>query len=519
MSKSLKLLIVEDSKIDAALVLDELQSAGLEPISRRVETPEDFKQALKDEPWDVICSDYTMPRFTAMAALKILQESGLDIPFIIVSGSIGEELAVQALHKGADDYLMKDNLARLASAVERELQKVSEHRAHTRIEDLLKETENSYRRLVEGVKDYGIFLIDTAGNILSWNIGAKRVMGYKADEIIGKSFDCFFTPEDIKKGQPQKELKVARTYGRYESEGQLLRKDGSRFISHNVVTPVFNDAGNLTGYSKILRDVTEQKETEERIRQLTEELEHHVQDRTDQLELVNRELESFTHSVSHDLRAPLRNLARLSQILLSRHHEQLDQESRQYLTYILESSQQALQLATALLDLSRVTSVPLDKRTVDFSQLAEEIVRELQENDPERDVTLNIAEDLNGYGDPVLLKVALQNLLENAWKFTSKTPNAVIEFSSQQENGRTVFYVRDNGVGFDPDYAGKLFQPFQRLHSADEFYGTGVGLATVQRIMHRHGGHIWAKGAIDQGATFFFTLPPDERRLPEEPLE
>lgn len=506
MKKQLKILIVEDSKIDAALVLDELKVAGLESVSRRVDTPEDFRQALMDEHWDVICSDYTMPRFSAMAAMKILHETALEIPFIIVSGSIGEELAVQALHKGANDYLMKDNLARLAPAVERACREADERRTRKHIEDLLKETENSYRRLVEGIRDYGIFLIDTKGNILSWNIGAERIMGYQAEEIIGKPFDCFFTQKDIEEGLPSRELQLALSQGRYESESNLVRKNGSVFISHDLVTPVYNDRGILSGYSKILRDITERKLAEEQIRQLTEDLEQRVRERTAQLELVNQELESFTHSVSHDLRAPLRNLAKLSQILLSRKNEQLDSESRQYLIYILESSQQALQLASALLDLSRVTSATVYKHHVDLTQLAEDIFLSLQKEDPARQVDLKISSGLSVFGDPTLIKVMLQNLLENAWKFTSKLQHAMIEFSSKKENGQTIFFVRDNGVGFDPDYAGKLFKPFQRLHSNEEFYGTGVGLATVQRIIHRHGGHIWAEGSINQGATFFFTL-------------
>jgi PAS domain S-box-containing protein len=368
--------------------------------------------------------------------------------------------------------------------------------------------------LVEGVRDYGIFLIDAKGNVLSWNIGAERILGYPAEEILGKPLDCFFTQEDIQRGLPAQELQLAVSKGQYEAEGQLVRKDGSVFTSHGTVTPVYNDHGILTGFSKILRDITERKQAEEKIRQLAETLEQRVRERTSQLELVNKELESFTHSVSHDLRAPLRNLAKLSQILLSRNNEHLDLESRQYLSYILESSQQALQLASALLDLSRVTSAPLAMHSIDLTRLAEEISGELQECEPDRHVTLKISKELVGYGDPVLVKIALQNLFENAWKFSSKSPNATIEFSSKQEDGQTVFYIRDNGVGFDPEYAGKLFQPFQRLHSADEFYGTGVGLATVQRIIHRHGGHIWAEGSVNQGATFYFTFSANSSPKP-----
>jgi len=502
MEQSLKVLIVEDSRIDAALILDELQNAGLQVLSRRVETPEDFIQALETEPWDIITSDYTMPRFSAMAALKALQQTDLDIPFVIVSGSIGEELAVQAMHKGADDYLMKDNLARLPLVVKRELKISAERRSKKHIEDLLKETENSYRRLVEGVKDYGIFLIDTAGNILSWNLGAEGLMGFTADEIIGKPFSSFFLASDIEKGLPAHELEMAIGKGNSESESALVRKDGTVFTSHEVITAIYNDKGVLTGYSKIIRDITERKQAEQKIQKLTEELEQRVLERTAQLESVNKELESFTHSVSHDLRAPLRNLVKLSHILLSRKNELLDPESLQNLAYIGDSSQQALDLSNALLDLSKVTSAPIGKRAIDLSQIAEEIAKSLQETDPERQVVLEIADDLKDYGDPTLIRIALQNLLENCWKFTSKIPLAKIEFFAEQLAGQTVFCVRDNGPGFDPDYKDKLFQPFQRLHSNEEFLGTGVGLATVQRIIHRHGGKIWAQGGITRVQAF-----------------
>jgi PAS domain S-box-containing protein len=506
MDKLLRILIVEDSKIDAALVLDELQTGGFQPLSHRVETPEDFLKALDEEEWDVICSDYSMPRFTALAALKLLKESGLDIPFIVISGSIGEELAVQALHKGADDYLMKDNLTRLAPAITRELQEVEQRRANKKIEGLLKESENSYRRLVEGIRDYGIFMADTKGNILTWNIGAERITGYMADEILGRPIRCLFAEE--KQAHLAKMFELALAQGQHECETDMVRKDGSEFTSHNLISPVFNEAGGLTGYSQILRDITERKQAEEVIRKLAEELEQRVAERTAQLELINKELESFTHSVSHDLRAPIRNLTKLSEIILSRYSEKLDPEGNEYLTFILQSSQQALNLINALLDLSKVTSVALNLQIVDLTQIAQTISSELKVQDPNRNAEFRIEDNLSTEGDPALLKIAMQNLLENAWKFTSKNPAAVIEFSSMPDKKPTVFYVRDNGVGFDPEYADKLFMAFQRLHPITEFPGTGIGLATVQRIVHRHRGRIWAEGAMGKGATFYFTLHP-----------
>ena len=212
-----------------------LNIQNFSPLADVLKHLKNLKRRLNDESWDIISSDYTMPRFSAMAALEILRQSNLNIPFIIISGSIGEELAVQALHKGADDYLMKDNLVRLPLAVKRELQSARERRGRKQVEDLLKETENSYRRLVDGVKDYGIFLIDPAGSILSWNLGAEGIMGFNAEEIIGKPFASFFTLQDVEKGLPEKELKMAIEKGHSESESTLVRKDGTTFTSHEVI--------------------------------------------------------------------------------------------------------------------------------------------------------------------------------------------------------------------------------------------------------------------------------------------
>ncbi len=506
MSKPLEVLIVEDSKIDSALVIDELKQGGLEVAAKRVETPEEYKEALYKQQWDIIVSDYSMPRFNALAALHILQESGFGIPFIIISGSIGEELAVQALKKGADDYLMKDNLARLVPAIERELREKEERQIRKKVEGLLKETENSYRRLVEGVRDYGIFMLDPQGQVITWNLGAERTFGYRAEEILGKPYAKFYVEKEVQEGKPDNELKTALTKGQHEIENLRVRKDGNTFYAHIALTPVYNEQSVLTGFSVVTRDITEHKRAEEAIRKLTEDLELKVKKRTAQLELVNHELESFAHSVSHDLRAPLRNLISLCKILLSRYTEHLDDEGKDYLAFILESSQKMMRLTTDLLNLSRVTQAELNTKPVNLSEVAKEIMKEMKEDYPERHVKFDIMDNLIVKGDVALLRIALQNLLDNAWKFTGKRSDALVELGVMQKDNQKVYYIRDNGVGFDPEYKDKLFAPFQRLHSEEEFPGSGVGLATVQRIIHRHGGRVWAEGAVNQGATIYFTL-------------
>jgi light-regulated signal transduction histidine kinase (bacteriophytochrome) len=226
-------------------------------------------------------------------------------------------------------------------------------------------------------------------------------------------------------------------------------------------------------------------------------------------------LEAFSYSVSHDLRAPLRSVDGFSQALIEDYGESLPPEGRDFLERIRNSAQRMAELIDDLLNLSRVTRAPLKPVAVDLSKLAENIAAELKRNDPERAVRFIIAQDLSAGGDPHLLQIVLENLMNNAWKFTSKRELAEIEVGKKHENGDAIYFIRDNGAGFDMTYANKLFGAFQRLHAMAEFPGTGIGLATIQRIINRHGGRIWALGAVDQGATFFFTLPVLERARPQ----
>ena len=240
------------------------------------------------------------------------------------------------------------------------------------------------------------------------------------------------------------------------------------------------------------------------------ELEQRVGERTAQLEAVNKELESFSYSVSHDLRAPLRSIDCFSLALLEDCGEKLNEQGKDYLRRVRAATQRMGRLIDDLLNLARVTREDMRRDPVDLSALARSIAADLKKTEPGRQVAFAIADGVVANGDAHLLRVALENLLGNAWKFTSKHPRTRIEFGVSRQNGTLAYYVRDDGAGFDTTYAGKLFGAFQRLHSNKEFEGTGIGLATVKRVIRRHGGRVWAESGMGRGATFYFTLQPSK---------
>jgi signal transduction histidine kinase len=276
-------------------------------------------------------------------------------------------------------------------------------------------------------------------------------------------------------------------------------------------------AGNRRNPEDLAREVAarrvEDREAADQLRLLNATLEQRVAARTAELQAANGELESFSYSVSHDLRAPLRSITGFSQIVLEDYAASLDEIGQEYLRQIIAAGSEMGRLIDDLLRLSRVTSADLHHGPTDLSALAHIVVESLAKDTPERTVTVEIADGLVVQGDERLLHVALENLLGNAWKYTRRTAAAHIEFGTALHEGRQAFFVRDNGAGFDMAYAGRLFGPFQRLHRAAEFEGSGIGLATVQRIIQRHGGRVWAKAAVNQGATFYFTLGNQESAL------
>ena len=266
------------------------------------------------------------------------------------------------------------------------------------------------------------------------------------------------------------------------------------------MSPLETEDGTLV--SSAIRDVTDRRRAEDELRTLNQsERQHAVQ-----LEAANKELEAFSYSVSHDLRAPLRSIDGFSSALMEDYADKLDEQANDHLKRIRAATQRMAELIDDLLKLARVTRTEMRTEAVDLSALANSILDECRKTEPNRQVECIVQDHILGHGDPHLLHLVLENLLGNAWKFTSKTPRAMIQFAVADKNGEAVYFVHDNGAGFDMTYAEKLFGAFQRLHTASDFPGIGVGLATVQRIVHRHGGRVSAEGAEGKGATFSFTL-------------
>jgi PAS domain S-box-containing protein len=333
------------------------------------------------------------------------------------------------------------------------------------------------------------------GTYIDINNSYERLLGYSRQEVVGRKttdFDIYVYAEQ------RSELAQLALSGKVRDKELIFRKKDGQLID-TICSLEIISAGNQDLFLSTLIDVTARKKAEESLRHYTSEL-----------ETANKELESFSYAVSHDLRAPLRSMDGYSAALLEECSDKLDQEGRQWLTNIRASSLHMGQLINDLLGLSRVVRTEMKFEQVNLSELARNQASELNHAQPERKVEFVIAPCVEANGDKNLLELVLQNLMGNAFKFTAKSSSARIEFGLIHENGYQTYFVKDNGAGFDMKYVSKLFQPFQRLHTDKEYQGTGIGLVTVQRIVQRHGGRVWAEGKVDQGATFYFTLKEEK---------
>ncbi len=386
-------------------------------------------------------------------------------------------------------------------------------------------TPKDFLKLAELLPEPAL-LLAADGTILAANHAARALVGRSRAELVGKPIQSLSTtPADRLRAYLANCLSTSqRVFGaidfhrngeqtRTRCEGARLPTDDPAAPAHIFLRCIPRESESRFGVlsrkiQQLNREIAERRQAEALIQKLNAELEERVEHRTRELQHANRELESFAYSVSHDLRAPLRSIAGFSQALEEDYAVHLDDGARDYLERIQQAAQRMGKLIDDLLKLSRIGRAELERREVDLSALADAIAKRLHETDgADRRVEVVIQSGLQANGDPRLLEIALENLFSNAWKFSRREPAARIEFGVLPDRPG-LFFVRDNGVGFDMNYADKLFGTFQRLHHMSEFEGTGIGLATVKRILQRHGGNIYAESSPGEGATFYFTLAP-----------
>lgn len=410
-------------------------------------------------------------------------------------------------------FELYENFSRMAEAVasrekELQVQNAALQKTELELKSQVEEYIKTYDALVSEKVKLESILASMGEGLSIQNLEYKVVLQNNAHraligDAVGKYCYQAYRHSDIV--CPECPMKQAFEDGDTHVTLRKVELNGVNVCFEISVSPLRNAQNEVVGGIEVVRDVTEREVSNAEIRRLNQELEVRVIERTAELEAANRELEAFSYSVSHDLRSPLRHIAGFSSILEEEHAAMLDKEGQRCLSRIIAGCSKMGELIDDLLELSQVSRGDLHAGRVNLSNLAEAIAASLQDSQPDRDVTFTIEAGLETNGDERLLEIMLNNLIGNAWKYSSKTEGASIIFGSERIAARSVFYVRDNGAGFDKSFADNLFLPFHRLHGG-EFEGTGIGLAIVQRIVNRHGGKIWADAAPDEGATFFFTL-------------
>ncbi len=361
--------------------------------------------------------------------------------------------------------------------------------------------------LVLEFKDYSIVMLDAKGHIISWNEGSEYMYGYKPDEVMGKHESILYTLADAQNGQPQSNLNLAEKNGRHGFEGLKRKKNGTEFYTDTIINASYNAAKKVKGFAKITRDIDLRKRLEATNKILHDHLEDKVKQRTKELLMVNKELEAFSYSVSHDLRSPLRAIGGFSNMLKKKYESILDDEGRRMIEVIVDKTKLMSLLIDDLLTFSRMARLEVVSDAINMKKMAETCINDLSQTETLTRYTIRIQDMPECKGDASMLKQVWYNLLSNAVKYSSKKTNPEIIAGATEDGDRTIYYVKDNGAGFEMKYSNNLFGVFQRLHRSDEFEGTGLGLALAKRIVSKHGGEIKAESLLNEGATFYFSIP------------
>ncbi len=447
----------------------------------------------------VVVDDYQSWEYARPALVSLGTRSAMGVPLMVNDRPVGAMVVHTYDHRsfaGREVEMLALFAGQVAPALETA-------RLYDESERRRAEAEAISLSLAEG-----LCALDRDGLVTFINPAAEKMLGWTQEELLGKELHPLLHQIDPKRSKSE----AACSFGEALSSGsavrgeetKFFRKDGSVFPASFSASAIAVE-GQRRGTVVAFGDITARKRAEQEIRALNVDLERRVAERTAEFEAANKELEAFCYSVSHDLRAPLRSIDGFAQVLLEDYGNVLDEGGQSYLGRVRSASQRMAQLIDDLLELSKLTRTGMQRAAVNLSEMAHSIAEDLRVANPGRNVDITILPGLAVHGDERLLRIVLENLLGNAWKFTAKHEQASIEFGAMELNGRSAFFVRDDGAGFDMSYADKLFGPFQRLHRATEFEGTGIGLATVQRVINRHGGEVWAQGEVERGACFYFT--------------
>jgi PAS domain S-box-containing protein len=509
MTRSLRVLVVEDSENDARLIVREIERGGYEVEFERVETRAAMQDHLASRAWDVIVSDYSMPQFSASAALETLKASGLDIPFIIVSGTITEETAIAALKSGAHDFLVKGNLARLVPAIERELRDAEIRRSH-------REAQSRYQLLVERLPVV-VYLspVEEITNTIYVSPQIETILGYTPQEWVAEPmfWHTRLHPEDH-----DRVLSIVQESDRTGTpsimEYRMHAKDGHLVWFHDQTVLIRDERGKPRYWQGVKIDITERKLAEEEILKLNAELERRVQERTTELERALRAKDEFLANMSHELRTPLNAILGLSESLAESLAGPLTDKQRRYVTTIIESGHHLLSLINDILDLAKIEAgqIILNVDDVSVEQICQASLRMISEmaHKKKQVVQLEIAPGVGSiWADERRLKQVLVNLLSNAVKFTPERGRLGLRVQADEEERRVLFTVWDEGIGIGQEDLARLFKPFVQLDSslAREATGTGLGLALVTQMVRLHGGSIAVDSQPGGGSRFTITLP------------
>jgi len=510
------ILILEDNDADAELMKRELRKAGLAFTSTWTPGKVPFLSALENSQPDLVLADYSVPGFDGLSALTAARQRFPDIPVVIVSGAIGEELAIETLKGGATDYVLKQRLDRLGPVTLRALQEANQIAERKRVENALRESDERLRLLIEGIHDYAIVMLDTRGYIASWNTGAERILGWTSEEAIGQHFSIFYPPQTEKSGTPRRFLELAAE-GRHEDQIQHVRKDRSLFWADVVMCAIHDAAGHLRGYAKIMRDISERKQAEDALAQANADL----QAFTERLQRSNRDLEDFAFIASHDLQEPLRKIKVFGQRLQDHAGDHLDAEETDFLERMISASQRMKTMIDELLAYSRVTTKAQPFERVDLNAVVREVISDLEIQVELTQGQVIIGEIPCIEADRYQMHQLFLNLIGNGLKFHRLDLPPVVQVSARilepqhtKATGRlgsmVEILIEDNGIGFDISQLERIFKPFERLHGKSEYKGFGMGLAICRKIVEHHSGKITAKSQPGFGSSFIIDLPYQE---------